>query len=258
MRDSVSLGFVLLGAATQCSQNTLRLSPKTKSFVFCSSELGYRLLLALICSLKNSGVITLAHWMEKIRALCTLNVQRSRVQPALSRTGIRTERLQGNWVWPVLDGQMLPAVFKHCGCCRHGTRQQLYMSPGPPAALLAPAGNASLRGTFLFSLQGSLLPSLCLARCYFWSLSAHSSITAWYSYPGSDGLPAARALLQAAFFHQFPCSDWEHFAVVGLECQAHSNISLDLIKNLKNESYRVALHGSRVISPGCGVVSCCL
>lgn len=163
MRDSVSLGFVLLRAAMQCSQNTLGLSPKIRSFVLCSSELGYHPLLALICSLKNSGVTTLAHWMEKIRVLCILNLQHSRVQPALSRTETRTARPQGNWVWPALDGQMLLALFNHCDCCRRGTKQQLCMSPGPPAALLAPAGSASLWGAFLFSLQGhrSSLPCLC-------------------------------------------------------------------------------------------------
>lgn len=152
-----------LRAAMQCSQNTLGLSPKIRSFVFCSSELGYHPLLALICSLKNSGVTTLAHWMEKIRVLCILNLQHSRVQPALSRTGTRTARPQSNWVWPALDGQMLLAVFNHCDCCRRGTEQQLCMSPGPPAALLAPAGSASLWGAFLFSLQGhrSSLPCLC-------------------------------------------------------------------------------------------------
>jgi len=45
-------------------------------------------------------------------------------------------------------------------------------------------------------LAALLVPGVISDPC------AHSSIAGWYSYPRSDGLPAGRALLQAAFFHQ--------------------------------------------------------
>lgn len=47
------------------------------------------------------------------------------------------------------------------------------------------------------------------------------------------------------------------FDAVYSECGTDGGIGLDLIKNLKNESFRTAVMDSRVMSAGCGVVSSC-
>lgn len=75
--------------------------------------------------------------------------------------------------------------------------------------------------------------------------------------PEIDGLPAESPPRAVLLLSYFPRPRVKCFDTVYSECGADGGIGLDLIKNLKNESFHTAVMDSRVMSAGCSVVSSC-